>query len=238
MMKATNVLANLPKGVKGVVDFDLYINGEWVKAVNPGRMTARQMAKAAAKIAKETKGEHIRVFMYFDCLCIGEVVCTGAGVEVRIYSNETTEEPASLAWESEPKTDEELTALGVDAFGDNENANETTEFSELTHAGQCLDIYLHSTSDIYERYTVPAINAVVGAVRRNGWQLPKEEAIKNLTFWASWQDGTKKAIQAAARLVKRYGQMAPTAKDIEQVTRNYAAYIVGCAKYELETAAK
>ncbi len=113
-------------------------------------------------------------------------------------------------------------------------ANETTEFSELTHAGQCLDIYLHNTSDIYERYTVPVINAVVEAVRRNGWQLPKEEAIKNLTFWTSWQDGTKKAIQAAARLVKRYDQMTPTAKDIEQVTRNYAAYIVDCAKYEIE----
>lgn len=114
------------------------------------------------------------------------------------------------------------------------NANETTEFSELTHAGQCLDIYLHSTSDIYERYTVPAINAVVEAVRRNGWQLPKEEAIKNLTFWTSWQDGTKKALQAAARLVKKHDHITPTAKDIEQVTRNYAAYIVDCAKYEIE----
>lgn len=116
------------------------------------------------------------------------------------------------------------------------NANGTTEFSELTHAGQCLDIYLHNTSDIYERYTVPAINAVVEAVRRNGWQLPKEEAIKNLTFWTSWQDGTKKALQAAARLVKRYDHLTPTAKDIEQVTRNYAAYIVDCAKYEIENA--
>lgn len=116
------------------------------------------------------------------------------------------------------------------------NANETTEISELTHAGQCLDIYLHNTSDIYERYTVPAINAVVEAVRRNGWQLPKEEAIKNLTFWTSWQDGTKKALQAAARLVKKHDHITPTANDIEQVTRNYAAYIVDCAKYEIENA--
>ncbi len=116
------------------------------------------------------------------------------------------------------------------------NANETTEFSELTHAAQCLDIYLHNTSDIYNRYTVPAINAVVEAVKRNGWQLPKDEAIKNLTFWTSWQDGTKKAMQAAARLVKRYDHLTPTAKDIEQVTRNYAAYIVDCAKYEIENA--
>lgn len=116
------------------------------------------------------------------------------------------------------------------------NANETTEFSELTHAGQCLDIYLMNTSDIYNRYTVPAINAVAEAVKRYGWQLPKEEAIKNLTFWTSWQNGTKKAIQAAARLVKRYDQMTPTAKDIEQVTRNYAAYIVDCAIYEIDNA--
>lgn len=116
------------------------------------------------------------------------------------------------------------------------NANETTEFSELAHAGQCLDIYLNNTREIYERYTVPAINAVVEAVKRNGWQLPKDEAIKNLTFWTSWQDGTKKAVQAAARLVKRYDHLTPTAKDIEQVTRNYAAYIVDCAKYEIENA--
>ena len=116
------------------------------------------------------------------------------------------------------------------------NANETTEFSELTHAGQCLDIYLHNTAEIYNRYTVPAINAVVEAVRRNGWQLPKDEAIKNLTFWTSWQPGTKKALQAAARLVKKYDHMTPTVQDIEQVTRNYAAYIVDCAKYEIENA--
>lgn len=113
------------------------------------------------------------------------------------------------------------------------NANETTG---LTHAGQCLDIYLHNTSDIYGRYTVPAINAVVEAVRRNGWQLPKEEAIKNLAFWTSWQEGTKKALQAAARLVKRHDHLTPTAKDIEQVTHDYAAYIVDCAKYEIENA--
>lgn len=116
------------------------------------------------------------------------------------------------------------------------NANETTEFSELTPAGYCLDVYLNTTREIYERYTVPAINAVVEAVKRNGWQLPKEEAINNLTFWTSWQDGTKKALQAAARLVKKHDHMTPTAKDIEQVTRNYAAYIVDCAKHEIENA--
>lgn len=112
------------------------------------------------------------------------------------------------------------------------NANETTEFSELTHASQCLDIYLHNTADIYDRYTVPAIERVTRAIKvgeyvsDNAGQLAKD--IQEIT----------PAIQAAARLVKRYDHLTPTAKDIEQVTRNYAAYIVDCAKYELETAAK
>lgn len=44
------------------------------------------------------------------------------------------------------------------------NANETTEFSELTHAGQCLDIYLMNTAEIYDRYTVPAIERVTRAI--------------------------------------------------------------------------
>lgn len=116
------------------------------------------------------------------------------------------------------------------------NANEINapEFSELSLAGQCLDIYLNTTREIYDRYTVPVIAAVVEVVRLNGWQLPKDEAIKNLTFWASWQPGTKKALQAAERMVRIYDNLTPTAQDIEQVTRNYAAYIVDCAKYEIE----
>lgn len=120
--------------------------------------------------------------------------------------------------------------------GKEETATETTttKFSELSHAAQCLDIHLHNTREIYDRYTVTVIAAVVEVVRLNGWQLPKDEAIKNLTFWASWQPGTKKAIQAAERLVRIYDNLTPTAQDIEQVTRNYAAYIVDCAKYEIE----
>lgn len=116
--------------------------------------------------------------------------------------------------------------------GATEYANETTEFSELTHAGQCLDLYLHSTAEIYERYTVPTIKRVTHAIKAGEYvsdkagQLAKD--IQEIT----------PAIQAAARLVKKYDRMAPTAKDIERVTRNYAAYIVDCAKYEIETAAK
>ena len=109
---------------------------------------------------------------------------------------------------------------------------ETTpvEFSELSHAGQCTDIYLHNTAEIYQRYTVPAIARVVKAYKAgecvsvNPEQLAKD--IQEIT----------PAINAAVRLVKRYDHMTPTAKDIEQVTRNYAAYIVESAKYEVENA--
>ena len=104
------------------------------------------------------------------------------------------------------------------------------EFSELSHAAQCLDIYLLNTAEIYERYTVPAIKRVAQAykagehVSDNAEQLTKD--IQEIT----------PAISAAARLVHKYDHLTPTAKDIEQVTRNYAAYIVDCAKYEIENA--
>lgn len=106
----------------------------------------------------------------------------------------------------------------------------TVEFSDLSHAAQCLDIYLHNTAEIYERYTVPAIARVVKAYKAgecvsvNPEQLAKD--IQEIT----------PAINAAVRLVKKHDHMTPTAKDIEQVTRNFAAYIVESAKYEVENA--
>ncbi|MBD5224226.1 MAG: hypothetical protein HDS71_09330 [Bacteroidales bacterium] len=111
----------------------------------------------------------------------------------------------------------------------------TVEFSELSHAGQCLDLYLHNTAEIYERYTVEAVKLVVNAFTNQGpVKLDDVTAWDNLTFWISWQPVTKKAVTAAVKLVKKYDHMTPTAKDIEQVTRNYAAYIVESAKYEVE----
>lgn len=111
-----------------------------------------------------------------------------------------------------------------------------TTMETTTPAAKCLTMYLDNTAEIYERYTAPEINAVVEAVRSNGWQLPKDEAIKNLTFWTSWQPGTKKALQAAARLVRKYDHLTPTAQDIEQVTRNYAAYIIESATFKIGNA--
>lgn len=101
------------------------------------------------------------------------------------------------------------------------NANETTEFSELTHAGQCLDIYLHNTAEIYERYTVPAIEACV-----------KASSVKTPEMW----DHIKQALKAAARLVIKYDSVTPTADDIKAVSANYVDYITECAEYQATNA--
>lgn len=99
------------------------------------------------------------------------------------------------------------------------NANETT-VQGYSHAAHCLELYLHNTSEIYDRYTVPAIERVRRAfkagehVSNNAKQL--KEDIQEI----------EPAISAAARLVRKYDHLSPTAQDIEQVTRNYAAYIV------------
>lgn len=107
------------------------------------------------------------------------------------------------------------------------NTNETTEFSELTHSGQCLDIYLLNTSEIYDRYTVPAIERVIRAIKAG------EDVSGNAEQLAKDIQEINPALQAAARLVKKHDHMTPTAQDIEQVTRNYAAYIVDSAKEAL-----
>lgn len=104
----------------------------------------------------------------------------------------------------------------MEAAGDDEAANETTEFSELTHAGQCLDIYLMNTAEIYDRYTVPAIETCV-----------KAQSVKTPEMW----DYIKQALKAAARLVIKYDGITPTADDIKAVSANYVAYITESAEY-------
>ena len=110
------------------------------------------------------------------------------------------------------------------------NANETNapEFSEMSHADQCLDIYLHNTREIYDRYTVPAIKRVAQAYKAG------EHVSDNAEHLTKDIQEITPAISAAADLVRKDDHLTPTAQDIEQVTRNYAAYIVDCAKYEIE----
>lgn len=106
----------------------------------------------------------------------------------------------------------------MEAAGADESASKTkaSEFSELSHAGQCLDIYLHNDSFIYEYYTQKAIEAIVN----DGLSISSEDVrryVRNAIDHASWQ-------------VEEYDHLTPTAQDVEQVTRNYVAYIVHCAK--------
>lgn len=113
------------------------------------------------------------------------------------------------------------------------NETNTVEFSDLSHAGQCLDIYLHNTAEIYKRYTVEAVRYAAG-LAAFGWDYVTETLMNGAKV-----NGVKvvdEAINAAVKLVRKYDHLTPTAKDIEQVTRNYAAYIVECAKYEIENA--
>ncbi len=173
-----------------------------------------------------------------------EITLTAEAAAVYNAMLTPSEEPADLAWESEPKTDEELTALGLDAFGDNGTTTETTapEFSELSHAGQCLDIYLHNTREIYELYTTPVISALVDNDRNNGGRTNWDNVINNLCDLnpceplCTLEGKIYRAIDRARRLVRQFDGLTPTAKDIEEVTRNYAAYIVESATFEIENA--
>ena len=111
------------------------------------------------------------------------------------------------------------------------NENTTTTAQEYTHAAQCLYIYLMNESEIYNRYTAPAIE-----------RLAKIQAPETFTYWhvmagvvEDW-DQVDNALQTAARLVQKYDLMTPTPADIEAVKANYVAYIIECAQDEVNNA--
>lgn len=88
---------------------------------------------------------------------------------------------------------------------------------ELSHAAQNLVIYVRNEREIYERYTLEAVAMVVKAKCTNdinGARLDDVTAWDNLSFWIGWQTVTKNAIKAAAKLVRKYDHITPTAADI------------------------
>lgn len=107
------------------------------------------------------------------------------------------------------------------------NTNATTNevnpvgFSDLTHAGQCLDVYLNNDSHIYENCTMKAIAAMVN----DGLSINTPEVNTHIN----------RAINMAAGYVCKYDHLTPTAADIEQVKRDYYAYIIECAQYGKKT---
>ena len=117
-----------------------------------------------------------------------------------------------------PNDKTEIVATGATEYTTEINS---PEFSELPHAAQCLDIYLHNTREIYDRYTVPAIDVCA-----------KAQTVKAPKMW----EYIKQALKVAARLVIKYDGISPTADDIKAVTANYVAYITECAEYNATTA--
>lgn len=122
------------------------------------------------------------------------------------------------------------------------NANETTEIYVLSPAGFCLEVYLYNTSEIYNRYTAPVISALVENARRNGGRTNWDNVVNNLCQLdaceplCTLEGKNYRAIDHARRRLYKYDGITPTAQDIELVTRNYAAYIVDCAKFEIGNA--
>lgn len=109
-----------------------------------------------------------------------------------------------------------------------EDEQPAPEFSELSHAAQCLDIYLHNTREIYERYTVPAIKEAARRMRLYGVNIPANVAI-DYTI-------TGDAMDAARALVVKYDHLHPTASDCTAAFVGYDDYIMESATFEVENA--
>lgn len=111
----------------------------------------------------------------------------------------------------------------------NTGVNSLSEVQEYTHAARCLDLYLNNTSEIYNRFTVPAIELAAAGLRSN-W-------MPNVIEHGKKMDGViNNALQAAARLVQKHDHMTPTAEDIAAVKANHVAYIIECAQYQVNNA--
>lgn len=201
-----HTFATLTDGAKAIALQSGNFSNLYIRGINKD-MTAEEAANELTERAAALVSRKLRKI---------DMVCAAAFLaEYIIRQRKEAEQPEPTNPDNTPST---------------MNANEINapEFSELSHAGQCLDIYLHNTAEIYDRYTVPAIKRVAQAyeagehVNDNAERLTKD--IQEIT----------PAISAAADLVRKYDHLTPTAQDIEQVTRNYAAYIVDCAKYEIE----
>ena len=90
--------------------------------------------------------------------------------------------------------------------------------NELSHTAQNLVIYVRNEREIYERYTLEAVAMVVKAKCTNdisGARLDDVTAWDNLFGGIGCQTVTKNAIKAAAKLVRKYDHITPTAADIE-----------------------
>lgn len=103
---------------------------------------------------------------------------------------------------------------------------ETNTHQGYTHAARCLGIYLMNEAEIYNRFTVPAIDRVAKAYKAG------EMVCTDPEHFAKDVQDVNPALQAAARLVQKHDHMTPTASDIAAVKAAYVDYIIECARYE------
>lgn len=94
------------------------------------------------------------------------------------------------------------------------------EENELSNAGYCLDVYIMNDQFIYENCTQKAIEAIAN----EGLTINSPEVVEHI----------KRAVRQAASEVHLHDGLAVTPEDIKAVLPNYCAYIIECAKYEVE----
>lgn len=104
-------------------------------------------------------------------------------------------------------------------------APESVELS----AAKCLTMYLDNTREIYNRYTVPAIDKVAAMMRSNATH---PQQFDTTPTGVARLHEVRRALSVAAGLVRKCDHLTPTRADIEQAAHDYAAYIVECAQYE------
>lgn len=215
-----HTFAALTEGAKAIALQSGNFSNLYIRGINKG-MTAEEAANELTERAAALVSRKLRKI---------DMVCAAAFLAEYISrQRKEAEQPEPTNPDNTPAT---------------MNANEinAAEFSELSHAAQCLDIYLHNTAEIYDRYTVPVISALVDNDRNNGGLTKWGNVINNLCHLdpceplCTLEGKIYRAIDNARRLVNQFDGLTPTAQDIEQVARNYAAYIVDCAKYEIENA--
>lgn len=119
-------------------------------------------------------------------------------------------------------SDEEL-AQNIEFVDTDTTPTETEkEETELSNAANLLNIYVDNDGFIYESYTQKAIDAIVN----DGLSIESTEVKNHI----------RNAVNHAAKEVKKYDGLTPTAKDIEHATRLFTEYIIECAQYQIETA--
>ena len=101
--------------------------------------------------------------------------------------------------------------------------------ANTTPAASLLTIYLDNTREIYNRYTMPAIDKVAAMMRSNA---TNRQQFDVTPAGVARLHEVRRALSVAAGLVRKGDHPAPTTADVEQAAHDYAAYIVECAQYE------